>query len=98
MANLNEEYLKKMAKNIYISPKPEVLKTIELEYQEINQQLNELKKIDITNISPLTRISQPINTLREDIEDQSMILNKEKFLKNANEYNEDFVIIKRIVK
>lgn len=98
MSNLNVDYLKKMAKNIYINPKPEVLKTIELEYIEINNQLNELKKIDITNVLPLSRISLPIYDLREDIEDRSMIINKNNFLKNASEYNKDFVIIKRIVK
>lgn len=98
MSSLDEKYLKKMAKNIYINPNPEVLKTIELEYNQINDQLNQLKKIDITNVQPLTRISQPIYDLREDVENPSMILNKDDLLKNAKEYDQDFVIIKRIVK
>lgn len=98
MSSLNEKYLKKMARNIYINPNHEVLKTIELEYKQINDQLNQLKKIDITNVQPLTRIGQPIYDLREDIENPSMILSKDDLLKNAKEYDQDFVIIKRIVK
>lgn len=98
MSSLNEKYLKKMARNIYINPNHEVLKNIELEYNQINDQLNQLKKIDITNVQPLTRIAQPIYDLREDVENPSMILNKGDLLKNAKEYDQDFVIIKRIVK
>ncbi|MBD5423146.1 MAG: hypothetical protein HDR43_01465 [Mycoplasma sp.] len=98
MSKLNEEYFKLMANKIYIEPNDEVIFMLKNEYENINRKLEELKKIDITNIEPLTRISQPIKFLREDIEDKEIKLDKKLVLDNASQKNSDFIIIKRIIK
>ena len=98
MSKLNEEYFKLMANKIQIEPNDEVIFMLKNEYENINRKLEELKKIDITNIEPLTRISQPIKFLREDIEDKEIKLDKKLVLDNASQKNSDFIIIKRIIK
>lgn len=97
---MNEKELEKIAKKIYITPSKEVINSLVNEYNFLKQNLEELKKINIDNIEPMTRISPKIdfNDLREDLIDASMYLKKEDLLKNAKDKNEDFVLIKRIVK
>lgn len=98
MEKLNEKDLIKMANKIYIEPTKDVLEYLKLEYEEINNNLEKLKKFDVSNIEPLARISRPITFLREDEIDNSIILEKKVALKNATEKNDDFIVIKRIIK
>ncbi len=98
MKKLNKDDFIKMANKIYIEPSLEVLEHLENEYNQINEMLELLEKIDVSNVEPLTRIALPIDFLREDIEDNKIILDKSIALSNAKEKNKDFVVIKRILK
>ena len=61
----------------------------------IYQKLEDLQKIDTTNIEPLVRVGKLISILREDEIDSSIQLDKKSALTNAKERNEDFIIIQR---
>ncbi len=98
MSKLNEKDFIKMANKIYIDPSNDVLDFLKLEYDHIDRNLENLKKIDVSNIDPLTRIAKPIDFLREDEVDETIILKKEIVLQNAQDKNDDYVVIKRILK
>lgn len=98
MKKINEKDLIRMANKIYIEPTKDVLEYLKLEYEEINSNLEKLKKFDVSNVEPLTRITPSITFLREDEIDESIILEKDVALKNASEKNDDFIVIKRIIK
>lgn len=93
------EKFKKMAQKIYINPDDEVVKSIENEYHFIQKNLSDLKKINVDNVEPFTRISPPIHfsDLRTDQSQQNCYIDKKIILENASQKNDDFVIIKRII-
>ncbi|MGL5520284.1 MAG: Asp-tRNA(Asn)/Glu-tRNA(Gln) amidotransferase subunit GatC [Metamycoplasmataceae bacterium] len=90
-----EEFLE-LSKKILINANDEVIIQLEKEFDFINDNLNLLRKIDVSNIEPMFRISPKTSFLREDKIGQ--ILDKEKVLLNSKEKDEDFIIIKRIIK
>ncbi len=98
MSKLSEEDFIKLANKIYISPDKKTLEYLKVEYNEINEGLEKLKLIDIEGVEPLTRISKNINFLREDIVDESIKLEKQVALNNAKEKDNNFIIMKRILK
>lgn len=93
---MTKEKFISMANKILISIDDEVLKLIELEFNFIQENMNKIKEINVDNIEPMSRISPPITFLREDIVGPS--LEKEKLLSNSFKHNEDYVIMKRILK
>ena len=95
MIKLNEEFFKKIGKKIYIETDVQFINTLHQEFNNIYQKLEDLQKIDTTNIEPLVRVGNPISILREDEIDPSIQLDKKLALANAKEKNEDFVIIQR---
>lgn len=98
MTKLNEKDFIKMANKIYIEPTKEVLDFLKKEYDLIEKNLEQFKKIDVSKVEPLIRISKPINLLREDEFDSSIILDKEVILDNSTEKDSNYVLIKRILK
>lgn len=98
MNNIKEKDLLKIAKKIFIEPNKEVLKLLENDYEYIKESIKMLDKFDLSNVKPLTRISKPIDFLREDEEQNNIILDKKIALKNAANKNKDYIIIKRILK
>ena len=98
MAKLNEKDFIKMANKIYIEPTKEVLDFLKEEYDLIEKNLEKFKQIDVSKVEPLVRISEPINFLREDEFDTSIILDKEVILDNSTEKDSNYVLIKRILK
>lgn len=97
---MDRDFLKTMAQKIYINPSEEVLNSLASEYDFLKKNLEELKKINVDNIDPLVRIALPINFehLRNDEIDKDIYLEKEILLENAKDKNEDFVVMKRIIK
>ncbi|MGL5204896.1 MAG: Asp-tRNA(Asn)/Glu-tRNA(Gln) amidotransferase subunit GatC [Metamycoplasmataceae bacterium] len=85
-----------MTNKILINIDENVLNSLEEEFYFIQENMNRIKNINIDNVEPMARISKPITFLREDIEGPS--LDKEKLLSNATDHNEDYVIMKRILK
>lgn len=91
---------KKMAQKIYINPTKKVVDSLALDFKSLEQRLKHLDKIDVTGVEPLVRISPKINfnDLRDDEISKNMYLDKKKMLKNSFDKNDDFVVIKRILK
>ncbi|MDK2819576.1 MAG: aspartyl/glutamyl-tRNA amidotransferase subunit C [Mycoplasmataceae bacterium] len=85
-----------MANKILIDIDENVLLSLENEFNFIDNNMNNIKNINIDGVEPMSRISPPITFLREDIEYPA--LEKEKLLSNAFNSNEDYVVIKRILK
>lgn len=93
-----DKKFKELASKIYINPSKKVLESLEEEYNFIQKNLEFLNKIDTTNVEPMTRISQPINILREDEIDSSILIPKKVLLDNGFDKDEDYIIMKRIFK
>ncbi len=85
-----------MTKKILINIDENVLNSLQNEFYYIEENMNKIKDIDIEGVEPMARISQPITFLREDIEGPT--LPKEKLLSNSHTHNDDYVIMKRILK
>lgn len=93
---MTKEKFMNMAKKILIDIDDNVLLSLEKEFNFIDNNMNNIKNINIDGIEPMSRISPPITFLREDIEYPGLA--KKKLLSNAFNSNEDYVIIKRILK
>lgn len=87
-----------MAKKIYINPQEEVLVYIQKEKEELDLNLSLLREIDTENVEPMTRICPKINYLREDVVEENFYLEKSEVLNNAKEKDDNYVIMKRIIK
>ena len=98
MSKLNEKKFIEMANKIYIEPTNEVLEFLKKEFDQINKNLEKLEKIDTSNTEPLVRLAKPIFFLREDEKNEKMKLDKKIALNNASEKNDNYIIIKRILK
>ncbi|UWD34141.1 Asp-tRNA(Asn)/Glu-tRNA(Gln) amidotransferase subunit GatC [Mesomycoplasma molare] len=95
---MKREKIIELAKILKLIPTEEVIESLEKEFEEINKMLEEFKQIDVTNIEPLTRLTevQPFSLTREDLEKENSN-NKEILLKNASNKNEDYVVIERVI-
>lgn len=90
----------KMANKIYINASEDVIVSLSKEYEFIQNNIEQLKKIDVEGIEPMSRISKPISfeELREDEIDNKIYLDKDILLNNSKDKNENFVLMKRIIK
>lgn len=95
MIKLDKEFFNKVGKKIYIETDEKFINTLQQEFERTHQNLEKLQKIDTTNIEPLIRVGNPITILREDKIDLEISLEKKQALANAEEKNEDFIIIQR---
>ncbi|WGI36527.1 Asp-tRNA(Asn)/Glu-tRNA(Gln) amidotransferase subunit GatC [Mesomycoplasma lagogenitalium] len=86
-----------LAQLLKLIPTEEVISSLEQEFSEIENMLNEFNKINVDNVQPLARLSDVIElNLREDIPENKE-QNKQIILNNASESNEDFVKIERVI-
>ncbi|MGL5617474.1 MAG: Asp-tRNA(Asn)/Glu-tRNA(Gln) amidotransferase subunit GatC [Metamycoplasmataceae bacterium] len=85
-----------MTKKILIDIDENVLNSLQEEFYFIQENMDSIKNINIDGVEPMARISKPITFLREDIEGPS--LDKDKLLSNSANHNDDYVIMKRILK
>ncbi|MGL5733047.1 MAG: Asp-tRNA(Asn)/Glu-tRNA(Gln) amidotransferase subunit GatC [Metamycoplasmataceae bacterium] len=85
-----------MTNKILINIDENVLNSLQEEFYFIQENMDRIENINIDGVEPMARISKPITFLREDIEGPS--LEKEKLLSNAADHDEDYVIMKRILK
>lgn len=90
-----KEFLE-ISKKILIRADESVISQLEAEYDFINSNLEHIRKIDVSNVEPLARISPKINWFREDIVNDK--LSKKVILENAANSDENYVIIKRTIK
>ncbi|MGL4252177.1 MAG: Asp-tRNA(Asn)/Glu-tRNA(Gln) amidotransferase subunit GatC [Metamycoplasmataceae bacterium] len=85
-----------MTNKILINIDEKVLDSLQEEFYFIQENMKRIENINIEGVEPMARISKPITFLREDIEGPS--LDKKKLLSNATYHDDDYVIMKRILK
>lgn len=100
MKSIDKEKLFSIVKSLMIEPSEQVIDQILLEWEQIQQQMKIMNKIDTTNIDPLTHINETplIDFLREDVEDNSFSISKQQILENAPEKDDNYIITTRVVK
>jgi aspartyl/glutamyl-tRNA(Asn/Gln) amidotransferase C subunit len=85
-----------MTKKILINIDDKVLMSLQDEFYCIEKNMEKIQNINVDGVEPMARISKPITFLREDVEGPT--LSKEQVLSNALEHNDDYVIMKRVLK
>lgn len=100
MKSIDKEKLFSIVKSLMIAPSEQVIDQILLEWEQIQQQMKIMNKIDTSNIEPLTHINETplIDFLREDVEDNSFSISKQQILENAPEKDDNYIITTRVVK
>ncbi|BAW18402.1 glutamyl-tRNA(gln)amidotransferase subunit C [Mycoplasmopsis bovigenitalium] len=100
MKSIDKEKLFSIVKRLMIEPSEQVIDQILLEWEQIQQQMKIMNKIDTSNIEPLTHINETplIDFLREDVEDNSFSISKQQILENAPEKDDNYIITTRVVK
>ncbi|ASI54122.1 hypothetical protein [Metamycoplasma hyosynoviae] len=99
---MNEEKIKKLAKDIYLKPSKEVISlTLDL-YSKVENGLLELEqfKDEIVNLKPLHKISETpleFSLLRKDEENSTFLLKREEILANATSKTDSFVSLKKVL-
>lgn len=99
MKNINREKLNLIVETLMIKPSDEVLDGILEDWNEIQSSIENLNKIDTTNIEPLTRINENLflDFLREDVNDNSWSINKKQLLENSKDSDNNFILTKKVV-
>ncbi len=94
---MDKDKLTQVAKTLMFEVNDQVLNTLAIEYDKLNEKINNLKKINIDNIKPLIYVDQrPSSYLREDILDHEQIFKSA--LKNAPQKNDNYIVLPRFVK
>lgn len=89
--------LAQVAKTLMFEVNDEVLNQLAIEYDKLNEKINNLKKIDVSNIQPLIYVDETATSfLREDElnEDWSPI----DVLKNAPQKKNQYVVLPGFIK
>lgn len=93
---MNKEELKKQAAKLHLDTHDEILNAIEKEGDELLAQINALKSIDISGVTPMTRVDEtPVSLFREDVPGKAF--EKEKLLENAPLDKAGYIVISKVV-
>ncbi|VEU78138.1 Asp-tRNA(Asn)/Glu-tRNA(Gln) amidotransferase subunit GatC [Mycoplasmopsis columbinasalis] len=100
MLKIDKEKLKSIVASLMLEPSEEVLEGILLEWNDIYKNLKLLDELNLENVEPMTRIDSTTidDFLRDDIADTTFNINKEIALQNAKDQDDDYIIIKKVVK
>lgn len=95
MVKPTKEQLIEIVKSIMLEPKPEVINQILEDWNNLEDELKVLNKIDTTNIEPLSHIDEKplIDFLREDEPNMNSSISKDNILSNAHQKDNDYVIV-----
>lgn len=98
MIEINKINMKKMAQELLIDADDDVIEALIAEWSQIKHHLDLIIQIDVEGIEPMAVVDEsPTLFMREDIETTDY-LNKKDLLDNAARKNEDYIIIKKVVK
>lgn len=98
MIEINKINMKKMAQELLIDADDDVIEALIAEWSQIKHHLDLIIQIDVEGIEPMAVVDEsPTSFMREDIETTDY-LNKKDLLDNAARKNEDYIIIKKVVK
>ncbi|QNM93706.1 aspartyl/glutamyl-tRNA amidotransferase subunit C [Mycoplasma sp. Pen4] len=100
MKNITQEKLKEICSSLMLEPTPEVLDKIVFYWNDIQNQLENLNKLDLANVKPMERMNETpiVNLLRDDEPDMSYSISKEQILSNAKDKDNDYIILTKVVK
>ena len=100
---MDRNKIKTLASSIYIKPSKKVIDLTLFLYQKITKGLEELDK-DFNNIvnelEPLSKVNEQMflfDNLRDDNVDNSLKLEVNAILENANKVEDDFICIKKVL-
>lgn len=100
---MDRNKIKTLAGSIYIKPSEKVIDLTLFLYQKITKGLEELDK-DFNNIvnelEPLSKVNEQMflfDNLRDDNVDNSLKLEVNAILENANKVEDDFICIKKVL-
>jgi aspartyl-tRNA(Asn)/glutamyl-tRNA(Gln) amidotransferase subunit C len=93
---LNDEMVKKLAELARLEFNPEEEQMIKTDLQQMIGFVEKLNEIDTTGISPLTHISDTINSLREDEVKGSASTNEA--ISNAPDAIDPFFSVPKVIK
>jgi asp-tRNAAsn/glu-tRNAGln amidotransferase C subunit len=100
---MDRNKIKTLASLIYIKPSEKVIDLTLFLYQKITKGLEELDK-DFNNIvnelEPLSKVNEQMflfDNLRDDNVDNSLKLEVNAILENANKVEDDFICIKKVL-
>ncbi|WP_027334306.1 Asp-tRNA(Asn)/Glu-tRNA(Gln) amidotransferase subunit GatC [Mycoplasma elephantis] len=98
MTKIDKKTLKQIANDLLIDADDDVIESIIQEFSSIKRNFDLIKSINVDNVEPMFQVDEnPTSWLREDIEAFNY-LKKSQILKNAARKNDDYVIIKKVVK
>lgn len=99
MKTITKEQLIQIAQRLMINPDESVLEDILIDWQELQQHVSVLNKINTENVKALTHINEDLYTdfLREDEENSDLMIDKNIILTNAPENDSDYITITKVV-
>lgn len=96
---LDKYHFKEIAISLKLIPTKEVLKSLALEFNSIENSLDFLKSIDTKNVKPLSHIYEKETFfLREDEFEENELLLQEEILNNAKYVYKDYIMLPKVVK
>ncbi|WP_308699347.1 MULTISPECIES: glutamyl-tRNA amidotransferase [unclassified Mycoplasma] len=98
---INKEKIKEIVSSLMFNPSEEVLNNIIKNWNELENDLKNLDKLNLDNIKPLSHINEEykIDLLREDeFDNEFKSIDKNQILSNAKTSDQDYVTITKVVK
>lgn len=92
---MTKEEVMKLAKLSKLEFDESSLESINKSLDDIFEYMKQLDEVDTSNVEPLYNVLDTIDRVREDLPQNT--LDKNDFLGNAKQKDEDFVILPRIV-
>ena len=91
---MNNKDIIKIAKFTKLNINKDISNEIKIFYSNLEININKMKKINIDNVEPMTRINnEPISFLREDVVKKEQNISKKYILLNASHSQDDFVVV-----
>ncbi|WP_027121206.1 glutamyl-tRNA amidotransferase [Mycoplasma leonicaptivi] len=100
MKKITKEKFKEIVLSSMFEPTDEVVDNIMKNWETLQEELKIFDNFDLDSLKPMAHIDEEyvIDFLREDEEDNSYSISKKTILQNANQSNDDFVLITKVVK
>ncbi len=90
-----KEDIKKIADLAHLKIHDSEYEEIEAKFNNVLKYVSKIEELDLADVEPMTHVNEDYNIWREDIEKESLPI--EKVLKNAPKRNEQFFKVPKVL-
>lgn len=93
----SRQFVYHIAELAHLPLNDEQAETLQREFDESMQVVDELTKIDTQNVAPTYQVGNLSNVLRDDVVDEKHMLSQEAALSGATRTHEGYFVVERVI-